>query len=39
VKAGYVLREAPKENIDYVIYKITTQGIHWLNSVIGKKLK
>ena len=39
VKAGYVLREAPKENIDYVIYKITTQGIHWLNSVIGKKLR
>jgi DNA-binding HxlR family transcriptional regulator len=39
VKAGYVLREAPKEDIDYVIYKITTQGIHWLNSVIGKKLR
>jgi DNA-binding MarR family transcriptional regulator len=39
VKAGYVLRENPKEDIDYVIYKITTQGIHWLNSIIGKKTK
>ena len=39
VKAGYVLKENPKEDIDNVIYKITTQGIHWLNSVIAKKLR
>jgi DNA-binding MarR family transcriptional regulator len=39
VKAGYVLREGPEKDIDYVIYKITTQGIHWLNSVIAKKLR
>jgi DNA-binding MarR family transcriptional regulator len=39
VKAGYVSRETPKEEIDYVIYKITTHGIHWLNSTIDKKLK
>jgi hypothetical protein len=39
VKAGYVLKENPKEDVDNVIYKITTQGIHWLNSVIAKKLR
>jgi len=39
VKAGYVSRVTPKEEIDYVIYKITTHGIHWLNSIIDKKLK
>jgi DNA-binding MarR family transcriptional regulator len=39
VKAGYVSRENPKDDIDYVIYKITTQGIHWLNSVIRKRLR
>ncbi len=37
VKAGYVSREIPKDEVDYVIYKITTQGIHWLNSMISKK--
>lgn len=39
VKAGYVARENPKDQIDLVVYKITTSGIHWLNSIVGKKLK
>jgi DNA-binding MarR family transcriptional regulator len=39
VKAGYVLRDNPKDDNDNVIYKITTHGIHWLNSVISKKLR
>jgi DNA-binding transcriptional ArsR family regulator len=39
VKAGYVSRYNPKEDTDFVIYKISTQGIHWLNSIIGKKYR
>src|ERR687892_1049148 len=38
VKAGHVSRENPTEETDSLIYRITTLGIHWLNSVIGKKL-
>jgi hypothetical protein len=38
VKAGHVSRENPTGETDSLIYRITTLGIHWLNSVIGKKL-
>lgn len=37
VKAGHVLRENPSELTNSVFYRITTLGIHWLNSVVGKK--
>jgi predicted transcriptional regulator len=39
VKAGFVSKGNPEDETDQVSYKITTQGIHWLNSVIGKKFK
>ena len=39
VKAGFVSRGNPEDDVDHVSYKITTQGIHWLNSVIGKKFR
>lgn len=39
VKAGFVSRGSPEDDIDQVSYKITTQGIHWLNSVIGRKFR
>jgi hypothetical protein len=39
VKAGFVSRGNPEDDVDHVNYKITTQGIHWLNSVIGKKFR
>jgi hypothetical protein len=39
VKAGFVSRGSPEDDIDHVSYKITTQGIHWLNSVIGRKFR
>lgn len=39
VKAGFVSRGSPEDDIDHVSYKITTQGIHWLNSVIGRKYR
>jgi hypothetical protein len=37
VKAAHVLRENPNELTNSVFYRITTLGIHWLNSVVGKK--
>jgi DNA-binding transcriptional ArsR family regulator len=39
VKAGFVSRGSPEDDIDHVRYKITTQGIHWLNTVIGRKFR
>jgi predicted transcriptional regulator len=39
VKAGFVSRGSPEDDTDHVSYKITTQGIHWLNSVIGRKFR
>jgi predicted transcriptional regulator len=39
VKAGFVSKGNPEDETDRVSYKITTQGIHWLNSVIGRKFK
>jgi predicted transcriptional regulator len=39
VKAGFVSRGSPEDDIDHVSYKITTQGIHWLNAVIGRKFR
>ena len=38
VKAGHVSRENPKEVENSVAYRITTLGIYWLNSAVGKKL-
>jgi DNA-binding transcriptional ArsR family regulator len=38
VKAGHVSRENLKEETDSVTYRITTLGIYWLNSIVGKKL-
>ncbi|MDW8044795.1 MAG: winged helix-turn-helix transcriptional regulator [Nitrososphaerota archaeon] len=34
VKMGYVARESTEQGVRY---KITTQGIHWMNNVISKK--
>jgi predicted transcriptional regulator len=39
VKAGYVSRNNTKDEIESVIYRITTHGIYWLNSIITKKAK
>jgi len=39
VKAGFVSRGTPEDDVDHVNYKITALGIHWLNSVIGKKFR
>ena len=39
VKTGHVARENSKDQIESVVYKITTSGIHWLNSTVAKKLK
>jgi DNA-binding transcriptional ArsR family regulator len=38
VKAGHVSKESPKELADSVAYRITTLGIYWLNTSVGKKL-
>ncbi len=39
VKAGYVSRSVNKENqLELVVYGITTVGISWLNSIITKKI-
>ncbi|MFQ5940541.1 MAG: hypothetical protein ACE5KA_02430 [Nitrososphaerales archaeon] len=35
VKAGYVLKDNGEKGVRY---KITTQGIHWLNSILLKKV-
>src|ERR687891_186317 len=37
VKAGHVSRENPSEVTNSIFYRITTLGINWLNSVVGKK--
>ncbi len=39
VKAGYIIRDNTKEEAESVVYRITTSGIHWLNSTIIKKTK
>jgi predicted transcriptional regulator len=39
VKAGFVSKGNPEDETGRVSYKITTQGIHWLNSIIGRKFK
>lgn len=39
VKAGFVSKGNPEGETGRVSYKITTQGIHWLNSIIGRKFK
>ena len=39
VKAGYVYKSVNKENqIELVVYGITTVGISWLNNIITKKI-
>lgn len=39
VKAGYVYKSVNKENqIEIVVYGITTVGINWLNNIITKKI-
>jgi DNA-binding HxlR family transcriptional regulator len=39
VKAGYVSRSVNKENqLELVVYGITTVGISWLNNIITKKV-
>jgi DNA-binding HxlR family transcriptional regulator len=38
VKTGYVLRDNTKNGIEAVLYRITTIGIHWLNSALSKKI-
>jgi DNA-binding HxlR family transcriptional regulator len=38
VKTGYVLRDNTKNGIEAVLYRITTLGIHWLNSALSKKI-
>ncbi len=39
VKAGYVYKTVNKENqIEIVVYGITTVGINWLNNIITKKI-
>ena len=39
VKAGHVLRDSTSDGNEYSTYKITTSGIHWLNSVLAKRVK
>jgi DNA-binding HxlR family transcriptional regulator len=41
VKAGHVVRATTKDGIGSgtVAYRITTSGIHWLNSVLAKRIK
>src|SRR6476619_4262164 len=39
VKAGHVLRDTTANGNESSTYKITTSGIHWLNSVFAKRLK
>ena len=40
VKAGHVVRATTKDGIGSpVVYRITTSGIHWLNSTIIKRTK
>jgi DNA-binding HxlR family transcriptional regulator len=41
VKAGHVVRATTKDGIGSgtVAYRITTSGIHWLNSVLVKRIK
>jgi DNA-binding MarR family transcriptional regulator len=37
VKAGYVSRNNTKDDLESVLYRITTHGIYWLNTMIAKK--
>jgi hypothetical protein len=39
VKAGYVLRDSTADGNESSTYKITTSGIHWLNSLLAKRVK
>jgi hypothetical protein len=39
VKAGHVLRDSTVDGIESSTYKITTSGIHWLNSMLAKRVK
>ncbi len=39
VKAGHVLRDNPADLGESSTYKITTSGIHWLNSMLAKRVK
>ncbi|HEY5631771.1 MAG TPA: hypothetical protein VIR31_06560 [Nitrososphaeraceae archaeon] len=40
VKAGHVVRATTKDrNGSAVVYRITTSGIHWLNSILAKRIK
>jgi hypothetical protein len=39
VKAGHVLRDSTTDGNESSTYKITTSGIHWLNSVLAKRVK
>src|SRR6188472_3131707 len=40
VKAGHVVRATTKAgNGSAVVYRITTSGIHWLNSILAKRIK
>lgn len=39
VKAGHVLRDSTANGNESSSYKITTSGIHWLNSVFAKRMK
>jgi DNA-binding HxlR family transcriptional regulator len=39
VKSGYVYKSVDKENqLEVVVYGITTVGISWLNNAITKKI-
>lgn len=39
VKAGHVLRDSTVNGNESSTYRITTSGIHWLNSVLAKRQK
>jgi predicted transcriptional regulator len=39
VKAGHVLRDNTADWSESSTYKITTSGIHWLNSMLAKRVK
>jgi len=39
VKAGHVLRDSTADGNESSTYKITTSGIHWLNSMLAKRVK
>jgi predicted transcriptional regulator len=39
VKAGHVLRDSTVDGNESSTYKITTSGIHWLNSMLAKRVK